>query len=624
MCGFYGEVNNIRATRESIVLGLNEITYRGPDTTDIFIHNNVAIGFNRLSIIDLDDRASQPMASRDDQFVIVFNGEIYNYKEIKEDLIKTGSEFVTESDTEVVLEAFIKHGIDFLKLLNGMFSMAIYDKLRGKIFLARDRAGQKPLVYSISENGLKFASEIKSILHNNKTLRSISKQGLSHYLALGYVVAPYSIYNDIYKLKPGHYIEYDTTGSSSEIVQRQYWSVNFNNIDRVKNRDDYKEQLYSLLVNSIKLRLNADVPLALFLSGGLDSSMISALIVKNRLSEINAFTIDFDDSAMSEMDSVNSFLQKYPEINHKVIKIGVGEMLLNLKPLDLLDEPFSDSSIIPTYWISNAVKEAGYTVAVGGDGGDELLGGYYNNKPFGLYDMWYRRTTKDSRQSIYNTLKRTPFISKTSMLERIRLDLNETYWYVRSLTSIIINERVLKPTARKILSNEFLPRNGATSTASFSEFETNDFKYRLPDGFLTKVDKASMYNSMEVRSPFLDHRIIELLMGMPKEYKINNAKTKVLLREIAKDYNLLNSQILEQRKMGFSIPLRQWVTGEMRKLIIETVYSSALSNYINKHEFQKLFEKGENGVMHNAHVECIWRLFVLAKVMTKYDINSLI
>jgi asparagine synthase (glutamine-hydrolysing) len=623
MCGFYGEINNNQLSVNSLKDGLSQIYYRGPDSDDTFIQKNVGIGFNRLSIIDIDERASQPMISLDNKYVIVFNGEIYNYKELKRNLENKGFLFRTKSDTEVVLTAYIYYGKGFLEIINGMFAIAIYNREDETIFMARDRSGQKPFVYYFENNKFFFASEIKSILQNTQIDRSLSQDGLYQYLALGYVIAPHTIYKNVYKLKPGHYIEFNTLSKINRVEQIKYWEVNFCEVNTSKSLNEYKEELHELLIDSIKIRLNSDVPLAVFLSGGLDSSIISSLIVKNKLSNINAFTVDFDDNRMSEIETVNSFINKYPQINHQTLNLKVSDMLKDFEVLDLLDEPFSDSSIIPTYWISKLVKESGYTVAIGGDGGDELLGGYYKTKPFESYDFWFKYTNSSLRSILKKSFSKVLKSNQKSHIERLGLSQIETYWFIRSNMQTYKSCNLFNGKLESLIHEDRYPICNYNKIDTFSLFETCDFKYRLAEGYLTKVDKASMYNSLEVRNPFLDYRIIELLMKMPKSYKINKNQTKYILREIAQDKNLLNSQILEQRKMGFSIPLKNWVINDLQAIIKNTVYSSVLMKYINESEFNNLFILGNVGTMHNSYIEIIWRIFILAKVLNKYKIENI-
>jgi asparagine synthase (glutamine-hydrolysing) len=618
MCGFYGELNSDNV-KDSIGLGLEKIQYRGPDHSRMMSHKNYKVGFNRLAIIDLDESASQPMCSAKGNHIIVFNGEIYNYKEIRSDLTKSGYQFRTKSDTEVLLYAYIHYGKKCLDKINGMFSFAIYDKVKMKIFLARDRSGQKPLVYYYEGNKFYFGSELKSILSNIEPNIKISKKGLLQYLALGYIVSPLSFYEKIHKLQPGHYIEFNTDMAIDNIIQKRYWHPNFDQVDTSMAVNTYEDELYELLIDSIKLRLNSDVPLAVFLSGGLDSTVISSIIAKEKLAEINAFTVDFDVEQMSEIKTVKSFLKKYPEIKHDTVNLQVEDMLKDLSVIDKLDEPFSDSSIIPSYWIAKEVKERKFTVAIGGDGGDELLGGYYKNRPFSKYDIWYKYTNDKSRYVLSKLMN----IKNRQIGERIALSNEARYWLTRSNTDIYKSMSLFTEKFKEFKSDSIFPTDNEHHSSTFSLFETYDYKYRLSDGYLTKVDKASMYNSLEVRNPFLDFRIIELLMKMPKEYKLKNNITKVLLRNIAEKKSLLVNEVLTQKKTGFSIPLRDWVTVELKSDIVSAIIGSCLKDYVHEARLMEMFSLGLKKGMHNSYIEIIWRLYVLAKVLIKYNIRSL-
>jgi asparagine synthase (glutamine-hydrolysing) len=626
MCGIVGVIELKEKVNKSIIQEmLAPIHHRGPDNEGIYVDNNIGFGFKRLSIIDLSTNASQPMVSKDGNYTIVFNGEIYNHETIRYNLIKLGYSFNSNSDSEVLLYAFIEYGKNCLQKLNGMFAFSIYDKVNQKIFLARDRAGKKPLHYYYDGRVLLFASEIKSLLANKIVSRDISNKGLFQYLTLGYTIAPDSIFTGITKLKPGHFLEFYTQDLNEEPTQQEYWRISFcEENNKYENIYEWGEEFYSLFKDSTSLRLNSDVPLAVFLSGGLDSSAITAAVAANSNEEINAFTIGFDDAKFSEVNTAKALVEKYPNINHHILNLKVEQMLDDFNIIDSLDEPFSDSSIIPTFWVSKLVKEAGYTVALSGDGGDELLAGYYKNKPFELYDNWFRFTNRPFRMGVNSISKK--IISRESkyfsLIERAALDEHELYWFTRSLKFFMFQDIFRYDFIENNLSYNFIfPGIKDHREKTMKIFDTYDFKYRLADGFLTKVDRASMFTSLEVRNPLLDYRIIELLSKIPTKYKFSNNTTKILLRHVLKTKDLVPSQVLDQKKMGFSIPLRDWVHINMKNTIKETIISSSVRLIIKENALDFLFNEGIKLGMHNHFTELLWRLFILARYLNNWDLK---
>jgi asparagine synthase (glutamine-hydrolysing) len=629
MCGFAAIFNNsdLEHDSSSIIQMLDTILHRGPDNRSIFQDQIAQIGFQRLAIIDLDDSANQPMEDKNGRYVIAFNGEIYNYKQLRFDLEQQGYNFRTNSDTEVLLQMFIHKREDCLPLLNGMFAFLIYDKKEKSIFLARDRVGKKPLFYTIQNKSLYLASELKALLTVKELDRKIDEKMICQYLALGYNLAPKTIFKHIEKLKPAHYIEFNLN-ESKEILQKSYWDTKFSSPRYKGCIKDLEDEFHTLLSDSIHLRLQSDVPLAVFLSGGLDSSAITSILASSKCCTINAFTADFDNKQLSELDTVKSLLKKYPGINHHVLEIRVQDMLNNLWLLEKLDEPFSDSSFIPTFWISKSVKESGFTVALSGDGGDELLAGYFKGKPFNSLDYW-SKISNNSVRFYSNLLSRSTFLPDKikEIARRLSLNRSQYYWYTRSAFKYnqwkeLLTTRISRDLPPDILYNEiFIPLNTFSTDATMNVFENGDFNYRLPDDFLAKVDRASMLNSLEVRNPFLDFRLVELLKGIPKCYKIKNGQTKFLLRDMLKRNDLVSNEVLSQKKMGFSIPLREWVHRDLRKSIKSVINDGKLCTWIDQEGLNSYFKKGEESSMHNSFTETIWRLYILSIYLNKHNLS---
>ena len=628
MCGFANifNVSDNSAGKNIVNSMLNTIVHRGPDNRGLYQDDSALMGFQRLSIIDLHEASNQPMVDTSGRYVITYNGEIYNYKNLRSLLEKKGYRFRTNSDTEVLLQMYIDKGESCLQYLNGMFAFVVYDKQEKSVFMAKDRAGKKPLYYTYQNNILYVASELKALLTVDDIDKQIDEQMIFQYLTLGFNLAPDTIAGKIKKLKPGHFIKIQID-YPSEIVQRNYWKISFNNDLKERSINDIEEEFFDLLLDSTKLRLQSDVPLALFLSGGLDSSAIASVLASSIKENIHAFTVDFDDKSMSELNTAKALVKKYPNLVHHVLELKANEMLNNTWLLEQLDEPFSDSSFVPTYWISKMVKESGYTVALAGDGGDELLAGYFKGKSFDLIDSWYCISNKIVRTVAKQFPGQSILPEKLNdKIRRMSLKKEEYYWYTRTSFKFHLWARLIK----KDVYNEIFPQLNyqmfALMDISRKEkmmrvFEKGDFDYRLPDCFLAKVDRASMLNSLEVRNPFLDFRIVEFLSRLPVNYKLKNGQTKYLLRDMLQKRGLVPEEVLTQKKMGFSIPLRNWVHSDMKQTIEDTILNGRFASWIDPQGLSGFFKTGEQLSMHNDFTETIWRIYVFSIYLNKYNLT---
>ncbi|RJQ27197.1 asparagine synthase (glutamine-hydrolyzing) [Candidatus Parcubacteria bacterium] len=629
MCGFVGKIdlksNSIE--KDELSRMLEPIVHRGPDYEGIFIDRNVGLGFRRLSILDLSINANQPMFSDDKDHVIVFNGEIYNYQSIRQDLEKKGFKFNTSSDTEVLLKSYIHYGIDCLNLFNGMFAFVIYNRRNKMLFMARDRAGKKPLHYLFNGNSFLFSSEIKSLLKERATSKEISSKGLLQYLTVGYTLAPDSIFKAIKKMKPGYFMSCSIDNLKPDIEQRKYWKISFKeDFSRHSNINEWADEFHLLFKSAIKIRLNADVPIGIFLSGGLDSTAIVSTIAKETREQLHAFTIGFDSNDHPEILSAKTLINQYPNVVHHVYVLRVDEALNHFEILNSLDEPFSDPSIIPTAWISKLVKDSGFKVALSGDGGDEIMAGYYKNQPFLLFDIWHNLVRKKNKQfsnKLLNLIKNY----KNEWLqisEKLLLDAHEMYWFSKSIIKFHLFDEIFnkkfKDKFHDIMNYKHVfPISEDRYKKTINLYETNDFKYQLADGYLTKVDRASMFNSLEVRNPFLDYRIIDLLSKIPIKYKFNNNETKILIRKMLK--GSVPEEILSQKKTGFSFPLRDWTNFKLKNSFIDVINSSFFKEYLRKDALEILFSKSSNASMHNRYSAVIYSLYNLSLFFCKWNIK---
>lgn len=595
MCGICGKINiEGKEIRRELIARMNSVlSHRGPDDEGIYINNpspgasqamaSVGLGHKRLSIIDLSEAGRQPMSNEDGSIQMVFNGEIYDFKTLKKELEQSGHNFTSQTDCEVIIHLYEKEGIECIKKLNGMFAFALWDSKNQTLFLCRDRLGIKPLFYSWDGKSLSFASEIKSILCNPEVSKKMDWNALNLYLTLNYIPAPYTIFKKIKKLDPGCYIMVRKEG----LEIKQYWDIEKGTEyyeNKEKNIEIYKKNLYDLLEDSVRIRLIADVPLGAFLSGGLDSSIIVGLMSRVSNSPINTYSIGYKDAPLFDETEYAREVAKLNDTHHHEIILSAKDVLDTIpEVLTCFDEPFADSSAIPQYIVSRETKKH-VKVALSGDGADELFAGYrmYSG------EYWY------SRYKLFPRVLRTKLIEPllTSLpdsrdkylLEHIRrikkfvtgakdrfedrlFALNEIF--PEELREKIINKKKIE--SDKInpdLGKEMLlKRLSSYDSDNINRMLYMDLKISLPNDMLSKVDLMSMRNSLEVRVPFLDHRLVEYVFKIRGNLKLKGTKGKYILRETFKD--ILPPLLLHKPKWGFEIPISKWLKSELRFLINE-------------------------------------------------------
>ncbi len=566
MCGICGIINtNGNRSRTEALIGAmcDVITHRGPDEEGYFIENNVALGMRRLKIIDLYT-GSQPIYNEDGSIVVVFNGEIYNFLELKEDLIKRGHKFYTSSDTEVIVHLYEDYREGFLSFLNGMFAIGLWDNKEQKLILARDRMGEKPVYYTRLNDTLIFGSEIKSILCYPGFKKEIEPKAIYHYFTFNNIPAPLTSYKNIYKLFPGEFLTY----KNGVVETRRYWEIHFSKTNKL-SEDEIKDHLYYNLTKAVKLRLISDVPLGAFLSGGIDSSIMVALMSEISNASVKTFSIGLENERESELPFAREVAQRYGTDHHELIARPDALDLLD-QILWHFDEPFGDSSAIPTFLVSQLTKNY-VTVAISGDGGDELFGGYGR----------YRRIM--NRSNIQNTPKmlRIP-VSKLlgnilpfgfkgkAFLQSLQYD-NYKFFTVgtsEELKDYLFSVDFLLKT-KNITSYEVADKVLLKGQSLLNQCMFFDMMVYLPDDILTKVDRMSMANSLETRAPFLDHNLVEFAMTISPELKVNRGITKYILKKAFKDF--LPENVYTHKKTGFSIPIGDWFKHELKSLVMETL-----------------------------------------------------
>ena len=572
MCGIAGVVS---ATRESNITEAlvrhmcDQIVYRGPDDEGILVQDGAGLGMRRLSIIDLSG-GHQPVFNEDRSAWIVYNGEVYNFPELRPELEKRGHHFYTKTDTEVIIHLYEEMGADCVKELRGMFGLAIYDQTKRKLVLARDRFGKKPLHYALLKDKLYFASEIKSILAVAPELAEVNSQGLLEYLYYGYVPDPITAFTRIKKLPPGHLLEFE----NGKVSIRQYWDLPQYNTHTPKSEEECLEELEHRLLEATRIRLISDVPLGAFLSGGTDSSTVVAMMARASSTPVKTFSIGFTKDDFNEAQYARMVAQKFGTDHHEMIlEPNVVETVEHLT--SSLEEPFGDSSMLPTYYVSQMARKH-VTVALSGDGGDEIFAGYdryriHSNRRFFEYvPKWARKFYRDQVfPRLPNKMQGRGFSYNVTLPWQER--------YVDGLSFLPAFERdvpLLSDDFRQILRRSDDPQNAllryfakAPASDPVSELLYVDTKTYMVGDILTKVDRMSMLNSLEVRVPMLDHKFVEWVTGLPPEWKLRGSTQKYILQKLAERVGVPR-EALNRPKQGFALPLVHWMRNELKDVLM--------------------------------------------------------
>jgi len=584
MCGVVGFIDPTKATsQEQLEKMRDSITHRGPDSVGSEFYEektySLGLGHRRLSILDLSPLGSQPMYY--EELTLIHNGEVYNFADIKEELIAKGYSFNSHTDTEVILKAFHAWGVESVQKFRGMFAFSIYDAKSKELYIFRDRAGVKPLYYYKSNDLFLFGSELKTLYAHPGFTKVINKKSLPYYFRFGYIPAPLTIFENTHKLQAGHYLVVDCKNNSYE--EKCYWSVEeFYQKEKLqKSEEEIVSELENILSESFELRMVSDVPVGVFLSGGVDSSLVTALLQKNSTTPLKTFTIGFEEKNYNEATFAKE-IAEHLGTDHTEYYCTKDDMLEVIKDLpNMYDEPFGDSSAIPTLLVSKLAKEK-VSVVLSGDGGDEAFVGY--SKYFALEKMIKlqnaplkkvllksmtkllsddavatinnllpkskkQKNIKDKYQKFKNALN-----SKT--IEEMFINASS---YVDSKT---LNEVLLDSAIDFDLTN-FLTFKNITELSELNQMMLIDYKTYMADDILTKVDRASMTVSIEAREPLIDHKIIEFAAQIPNNIKYKNNKGKYLLKEVL--YKYVPKELIERPKSGFQVPLYEWLRDELRE-----------------------------------------------------------
>ncbi len=627
MCGIAGIISSRGELSErQLIPMIDAQSHRGPDDSGAWSDGSCALGHRRLSIIDLSESGRQPLTDQEERLWITFNGEIYNFQELRQELESFGYHFRTRTDTEVIVNAYHKWGADCLKKLRGMFAFGIWDRRNRRLFLARDRVGKKPLFYTQVGDKFLFASELQGLLAVAETPREINLQAIDRYLSYGYIPAPDTAYRNIYKLPPAHYLTIDVKHDGLETRIDRYWTLSYSPKLKI-DEDEAAEILREKLTEAVRLRMISDVPLGAFLSGGIDSSIVVGLMARLSSQPVKTFSIGFKEAAYNELDHARRIADRWGTDHHEFV---VEPDALAILPTLVrhFGEPYADSSALPTFYVSQITRQH-VTVALNGDGGDESFAGY--ERYLGNY--------------IAERMQSTPGVAwAASMLSRVIPDST--------------NPKSRARQAHRFLSVATQPMAGRYARwLTFFDDEkkahlyNSDFKAQLNGGYdksqdgwlgglfaqmpvldppgldpidaamavdvvsylpydlLVKVDITSMANSLEARSPFLDHEVMEFAASLPMEVKLRGRQLKYLLKSSFSD--LLPPENVNRRKMGFGVPLAQWFRSSLRELLLDALQSrgSLLRAYFESEEIDRLVNDHMSKRADNSFQ--LWNLLML-------------
>jgi asparagine synthase (glutamine-hydrolysing) len=618
MCGITGFVNaDGRPIDRALLERMNlAIIHRGPDEDGFYVKNNVGLAMRRLSIIDLAG-GQQPIANEDGSKWIVFNGEIYNYQELREGLLERGHKLHTHSDTEVIVHLYDEYGVDCLKHLRGMFALAIWNENEKALFVARDRVGKKPLLYSHQPNGdFIFGSEFQAVLQHPAISREVDHDAIDSYMSYLCVPAPQTAFKAIRKLEPGHWLKWH----AGQIETRRYWLPDFSKKIKITDAEAIEETI-RIVRESTRLRLISEVPLGAFLSGGVDSSIVVALMAQESSTPVKTFSIGFEEQDFSELKYARRVAEHVgAEYNEFIVRPDALEVLPTL--VEHYGEPYADSSAIPTYYVSKETRRH-VTVALNGDGGDESFAGYERYVAMAVAEI-YKKIPRALRTPLIEgpiNMLPTSEVKKTFVrdVQRFFISVSEEVpdrygRWMSTFKPAVKDEIYTDDFARSIDRDRawqvlYKWISGSNGIGLLDKMLLTDQMTYLPNDLLVKVDIASMANSLEARSPFLDHKVIEFAASLPEELKISRFRPKSLLKKVAA--RLVPSDVVYRPKMGFGVPVGRWFRGEMKGFVSDILLSErALRRGVVKREKieQYVLQHTSGQVDHSFQ---IWTLLML-------------
>ena len=613
MCGIVGFIDFSSQSTEHLLLDLtNTLSHRGPDGSGakLFKQDNTAIGLGhrRLSILELSELGKQPMQF--DNYWITFNGEIYNFLEIKTELVELGHAFISHSDTEVILHAYQEWKEKALHKFIGMFAFCIFNQQNNEFFIARDRTGIKPLFYSFQDQLFIFGSELKALSKHPQFNKKINQNAVAAFMQFGNIPQPHCIYQNTYKLKAGHFITFSLKDDLSKIKQTCYWNVyeHYNKPKLTINYNEAKEQTHTLLKNAFELRMIADVPVGIFLSGGYDSACVAAILQNKRTEKLKTFTIGVPDIGLNEAPFAKNVAQHLgtEHFEYNCTEKEATELIDQLP--HYFDEPFADSSALPTMLVSLMAKKE-VTVALSADGGDEIFAGYNRYDFISKYQTKLQRIPGVIRKTGASIMDIVP--SNALPVLKHKYNFHNRYEKLKGLLRNPSNENIMLSVSEQFTQNQlkqlFTHSISSLDTAytskllnkdasSLSYMMAIDYETYLPDDILQKVDRATMFASLEGREPFLDHRIIEFAAQLPDDYKYYKGEKKRIIKDIVHEY--IPKEIMDRPKMGFAIPIANWMHTSLKELVEshlsqEKIERQGIFNWTFVHRLKSNFYTGK-------------------------------
>lgn len=627
MCGICGIYNLDGApVNNRLLQTMNDtMTHRGPDGSGLFVDGSIGLGHRRLAIIDLHT-GEQPMATDDSQLQVVFNGEIYNFLELKKELEACGHRFRTNSDTEVLLHGYRQWGESFVKRLRGMFAIALWDVAQRKLLLVRDRVGKKPLYYHFDGRRLLFGSELKAVIADATVPRELDPAALDAYCSFGYVPSPLSIYKSVRKLLPAHLAIITQQGMS----QRSYWDLDMREEPAAVNEERACEELQEVFDEAVRLRMISDVPLGAFLSGGIDSSaVVASMSLQGDGTPVKTAAIGFDDKRFNELEFARIVANRY-QTDHREFVVRPDALGIIEKMVWHFDEPFADSSALPTWYVCEMARRQ-VTVALSGDGGDENFAGYAARYGMNRFEEGIRAkipgvVSRGFLNPLAKIYPRADFLPRPLRLKNFlnNLALSQAEAYFRDMSFYF------KPEQKSFLFNpDFLAQLHPEKTQEVlgRHFSANpnpdpvtrvqyvDIKSYLPEDILVKVDRMSMAHSLEVRAPILDHKVMECAARMPSSLKLHENQSKYIFKKM--NEKRLSADILYRKKQGFCVPLDTWIRGEFQEMTRDVLFSAGMSEYFNQSCIEQLWVRHQSGRENNGTP--LWGLLMLGLWMRQFD-----
>ncbi len=621
MCGINGIVNfdsQNHVTEQELKTMSSSQIHRGPDDEGYYTNKNVGFGFRRLSIIDLHT-GHQPICNEDGTIWIVFNGEVYNFEENRRELIKRGHQFKTKTDTETIVHLYEEYGNKCVDHLRGMFAFAIWDDNKKKLFCARDRFGIKPFFYHLTDDRFVFGSEIKAVLAAGDINMDMDLVAMDSYFAYKYITDDRSIFKAIKKLKPAHSLEIDFGGRKPHVQIEKYWDITFEP-DHDKTEQEWCEAVEAELTAAVKMRMISDVPLGAFLSGGVDSSIVVALMSRLSDKPIKTFSIGFKEKKYNELPYARAVAEMYNTEHH--------EQIINPESVSLLpklvwgyDEPFADSSAIPTYYVSKFAREK-VTVVLSGDGGDELFAGYNNYPKLERLNKYHMMPDAFNKVFWGGIHKVIPNSVKGKGISYYLSKEKETVGAHLALWTQLERYKLYKNGLRAQLGDEYAESYkeqilmDSTAKEYLSKMLELDMRTYMVDDILTKVDRASMLNSLEARVPILDHKVAELSFKIPSKFKLNDGDKKYILKKALGKY--LPDSVINHPKQGFTVPMELWFRDSLKDYINDRLNSknSILNQYFDINYIQKTVKDHQMG-MRDLNTK-IWSLIFIDIWLEQY------